>query len=67
MKLFELFSRTGSVGKVARDKGYSVVSLDLQDADINSDILEWNYTKYEGGDFDFLWASKTIEIEKMET
>ena len=47
MKLLKLFkfSGTGSVGKVARDKGYSVVSLDLKDADINFDILEWNYTE----------------------
>ena len=57
MKLLELFSGTGSVGKVARDKGHSVISLDLKDADINSDILEWNYKDYEVGYFDFIWAS----------
>ena len=44
MKLLELFSGTGSVGKVARDLGYEVVSLDLKNADINSDIMKWDYT-----------------------
>ena len=57
MKLLELFSGANSVGQVAGDKGYCVVSLDLNDADINFDILEWNYTEYEVADFDFIWAS----------
>ena len=35
MKLLELFSGTGSVGRVAKDLGYTVVSLDLKDASIN--------------------------------
>ena len=39
MKLLELFSGTGSVGKVAKEFGYDVVSLDLKDANINTDIL----------------------------
>ena len=38
MKLLELFGGTGSVGMVARDLGYSVISLDLKNANINSDI-----------------------------
>ena len=42
MKLLELFSGTGSVGKVARDLGYDVVSLDLKNADINMDIMNWD-------------------------
>ena len=46
MKLLELFSGTGSVGAVAKDLGYSVVSLDLKNADINCDILNWDYKKY---------------------
>ena len=57
MKLVKLFSGTGSVGRVARDKGYSVTSLDLKDADINSDILEWNFKDHEVGYYDFIWAS----------
>ena len=57
MKLLELFSGTGSVGAVAQDLGYSVVSLDLKNADINCDILNWDYKKYEVKHFDFIWAS----------
>ena len=57
MKLLELFSGTKSVGKVAEKLGYEVVSLDLKDADINCDILEWDYTIYPTGHFDVIWAS----------
>ena len=57
MKLLELFSGTKSVGKVAEKLGYEVVSLDLKNADINCDILEWDYTMYPTGYFDFIWAS----------
>lgn len=57
MRLLELFSGTGSVGKVAKDKGWEVVSLDLKGADINTDILKWDYTEYEVGYFDVIWAS----------
>ena len=39
MKLLELFSGTGSVGKVARTLGWDVVSLDLKDADTNKNIM----------------------------
>ena len=47
MKLLELFSGTGSVGKVAKELGYDVVSLDLKDANINTDILNWNYKVFK--------------------
>ena len=57
MKLLELFSGTKSVGKVAEKLGYEVVSLDLKNADINCDILEWDYTMYPTGYFDVIWAS----------
>ena len=58
MKVLELFSGTGSVGKIAKEKGWDVVSLDLKGADINMDILEWDYKKdYKPGDFDIIWAS----------
>ena len=46
MKLLELFSGTGSVGRVAKDKGFDVVSLDLKNADINCNILGWDYKIY---------------------
>ena len=57
MKLLELFSGTGSVGCVAKDMGWTVVSLDLKNADINSDILEWKYKKYPVKYWDMIWAS----------
>ena len=57
MKLLELFNGTGSVGCVAKDMGWSVVSLDLKGADINSDILEWKYKKYPVKYWDMIWAS----------
>ena len=56
MKLLELFSGTGSVGRVARDFGFSVALLDLKRANINEHTLHWNYTKWEK-DFDITWAS----------
>ena len=57
MKLLKLFSGTGSIGKVARSRGFDVVSLDLKNADINCDILQWNYKEYPSGYFQFVWAS----------
>ena len=47
MKLLELFSGTKYVGKVAEQLGYDVVSLDLKNADINCDILDWDSTVYD--------------------
>lgn len=58
MRVLELFSGTGSVGKVCRNKGWEVVSLDLKSADINTDILKWDYKNaYPVGYFDIIWAS----------
>ena len=49
MKLLELFSGTKSVGKVAEQLGYEVISLDSKNADISCDILDWEYTNYDSG------------------
>ena len=57
MKLLELFSGTGSVGKVAKQLGWEVISLDLKNADISEDILTWDYKQYKPKHFDFIWAS----------
>ena len=43
MKLLELFSGTGSVGRVAKRLGWEVISLDLKNADIATDILNWDF------------------------
>ena len=57
MKVLELFSGTGSVGKVCKEKGWEVVSLDLKNADINIDILKWDYKVFAPETFDIIWAS----------
>jgi site-specific DNA-cytosine methylase len=58
MRLLELFSGTGSVGKVAETMGFDVISLDRDmPADIKTDIMDWNYQVYEPKQFDAIWAS----------
>ena len=58
MDILELFAGTGSVGKVARELGHNVISLDKDlDADIKTDILEWKYKAYEPKSFNLIWAS----------
>lgn len=61
VKVLELFSGTGSVGKVARSKGWEVVSLDLENKftpDILTDINTWDYKEaYPVGHFDIITAS----------
>ena len=42
---------------VARDLGYSVISLDFKNADINQDTLSWNYKEFDVDDFDVIWSS----------
>ena len=57
-RVLELFAGTGSVGKVCEELGYEVISLDLQNADINIDILQWDYkSAFPVGHFDLIWAS----------
>lgn len=57
IKVLELFSGTGSVGRICKHLGWEVISLDLNNADINTDILDWDYTIFEPGHFDIIWAS----------
>ena len=48
MKLLELFSGTGSVGKPWREAGHEVISVDVDGrfgADIVEDILQLSYCK----------------------
>lgn len=57
-ELLELFSGTGSVGKVARAMGYEVVSVDRDmPATHQCDIMNWDYEQYEPKHFDVFWAS----------
>ena len=73
--LLELFSGTKSVGKVAEELGYHVISLDQKNANINADILDWDYTGFDVGHFDVIWASppcteysiaKTVGVRNIE-
>ena len=56
--LLELFSGTGSVGKVAKEMGYTVISLDRNmTASIQIDIMNWDYTDFKPKLFDVVWAT----------
>ena len=76
MRLLELFSGTGSVGNVAKNMGFEIISLDMDmEATIKTDIMKWDYTIYPRKHFDVIWASppcteysraKTIGVRKLE-
>ena len=60
MNVLELFSGSGSVGKVFTQRGWSVTSLDSDpktDAIIHENILTWDFTTYPPGFFQVVWAS----------
>ena len=59
MRLLELFSGTGSVGKAAQIFRIETISLDRDmQADIQTDIMDWDYkAAFEPGHFDIIWAS----------
>ena len=64
MRLLELFSGTGSIGKVFSANGWDVLSLDINpksNATITVNILEWNYRELVSHlgqqPFDCIWAS----------
>ena len=37
--------------------GFNAISLELKNADINTDILKWDYKQFDRNHFDFIWAS----------
>lgn len=63
MKLLELFAGSRSIGKVANEIGYEVISSDIEpfeDIDYVVDILEFDYTKVHFIP-DIIWASPPCE------
>ena len=58
MKVLELFSGTGSVGKCCKSLGWEVVSVDMiLPADHQVDIMDFDYKQYKKNEFDIVWAS----------
>ncbi len=57
MRLLDLFSGTHSVGIVAKEIGFTVTSLDISDASICCNVLDWDYKQFSPGYFDIVWAS----------
>ena len=56
MRLLELFSGTGSIGKAFPD--FEVTSLDLVGSPtLKMDIMDWDYQSLPPGSFDVIWAS----------
>ena len=69
MRILELFAGTGSVGNVARQMGFDVVSLDRDmAAEIQCDVMDWDFREYETKHFDIIWASPPCtEYSKCKT
>jgi hypothetical protein len=60
VRCLDLFSGTHSFSKVAKELGYECVSFDISakhNPDIVCDILEFDYTEWPVGHFDFCWLS----------
>ena len=58
MRVLELFSGTGSIGKCCKELGWDVISVDLLlPADHQVDILDFDYKQYPKDHFDIVWAS----------
>ena len=59
-RLLELFCGTGSVGKVFRQNGWEVFSVDLdsrRDADLHVDVAKFDYKSFLPNHFQCVWAS----------
>jgi len=66
MKVLELFSGTHSVGKVCNEKGWEVISLDIEpkyNPSICIDFLEWDYKSVDN--IDIIWASPDCSCYSM--
>tara|TARA_R110000737_G_scaffold115950_3_gene148802 strand:+ start:1538 stop:2149 length:612 start_codon:yes stop_codon:yes gene_type:complete len=58
MNVLELFSGTGSVGKVCDKLGWNSISVDMiMEATHKCNIMDFNYKQYPKNYFDIVWAS----------
>jgi len=58
VKVLELFSGTGSVGKCCKQLGWETVSVDLiSESTHKCDIMDFDYKQYSKDEFDIVWAS----------
>lgn len=58
IKVLELFSGTGSVGKCCKQLGFDVISVDMiLPATHKCDIMNFDYKQYDKNYFDIVWAS----------
>ena len=58
MRVLELFSGTGSVGKCCKELGWEVVSVDMIfNATHKCDIMDFDYKQYPKDYFDIVWGS----------
>ena len=58
IKVLELFSGTGSVGKCCNQLGWESISVDMiLPADHQVDIMDFDYKQYPKDYFDIVWAS----------
>ena len=68
MRVFDLFSGTGSVSLAARSLGHDAVSLDYaMPADIQCDLLKWDHTVYPPGHFDIIACSPPCKAQQNRT
>ena len=62
MRVLELFSGTGSVGRVCKELDYETVSVDISmPATHKINIMEFDYKQYPQDHFDIVWASPPCE------
>ena len=60
LRLLELFSGTGSIGRSFRARGWDVTAIDndpTADATICCDIASWNVDSLQGNRINAIWAS----------
>jgi len=66
MRVLELFCGTKSVGKICEEKGWEVISLDIEkkfNPDICVDFLDWDYKSIDN--IDIIWSSPDCACYSM--